>query len=449
MSPAIRNYTIGILIFVVSLAFGQLQVGLTIRLALGVLALHYVWRACTAREGSSHPMGLYLLFSGLYVYAAFSEVALFGNRLNLDSGLMGDLADMGAGFLFFAAAGYLVCRRTERDRGPSVAVSKEMVTASIFSCLLLFAVSTTIILLTYGGSIGSISRAELYSAENSLLTVIRGVIAIGLGVSAALLVTYEDRIGSKLNNTRLFLFGTLGAYVAVDLLIMGDRRLPLMAIMGVAALLLPKRFTWRQIIVVSVLGVTFFLYGYVRNTPPSQWIGTITSGDILLAFSPASTEFGGLAFIGQAIGNFDYSLAGFPTYIDGVVQLFPRALVENRPLSPTEWFIQSYYPDLAAVGASYAFNQVIEARMNLGLLGIAVVGVITGSGIAWLASVRFFGAPVGIPLCINVFCFSMRMDMVSIVRTGIIATFGMMVILMIAVMARRNVIPTGPEGQPR
>lgn len=438
MSPTIRYYVTGILIFIVALAVGQLQVNLPVRLLLGVLSLHYLWRACTFKEGSSHPIGFYLLFSGLYVFAAFSEVALFGNRLNLDPVLMGDLADMGVSFLIFVTAGYLLFRKDMSGGDIAPDVDREMVSAAIYACMALFLICTSLTIWSYGTSIGSISRADLYAGDTSVLTVLRGILAMGFGVAAALLVSEERRIGMRLNRQRMLLFATLAAYVFVDLLILGDRRLPLMAMLGVGGLMLPRRFTWPQIISATVLGLTFFVYGFVRNTPPSQWMATITSGDILLAFSPASTEFGGLAFIGQAIGNFDHTLAGFPTYFDGLLQLFPRALINNRPLSPTEWFVQSYYPDLAAVGASYAFNQVIEARMNLGLFGIVLVGLVTGFAIALLSRLHHRGVPYGIPLCINVFCFSMRMDMVSIVRTGIVAAMGVVFVLMVAAMARRH-----------
>lgn len=438
MSPSIRHYLVGVFIFVIALALGQLEIDLAARLLIGILSLHFLWRACTFDVGSSHPIGLYLLFSGLYVFAAFSEVALFDNRLNLNPVLMGDLADMGVGFLICVAGGYLLASRKGADDDVRPDANGEMVSAAIYACLLLFVVCTSMTILLYGASVGTISRADLYSNDSSILTVLRGILAMGFGVAAALLVTAEKREGHRLSLQRVLLFTTLAAYVFVDLLILGDRRLPLMAMLGVGALMLPKRFTWPQIGVAAVLGLTFFIYGFVRNTPPSQWIATITSGDIALAFSPASTEFGGLAIIGQAIGNFDYTLAGFPTYLDGVLQLFPRTLIENRPLSPTEWFVQSYYPEFAAVGASFAFNQVIEARINMGIFGIVLVGTITGLLIALLSRLRYRGVPYGIPLCLNVFCFSMRMDMVSIARTAIVAALGVVFILLVAAMSRRG-----------
>lgn len=437
MSSTARYYTASVVLFAVALLIGLLQANLSVRLAISVLALHFAWRACTVSEGSTHPIGLYLALSGLYVFAAFSEVALFGNRQNLDPGLMGDLADMGVGFLLFAATGYLLCRRDGPVRANFSEVDLTMVKSSIYVCLILLIISTSLIIFVYGTSIGSISRADLYSNDSSLLTVIRGVLATSFGISAVLIIGYERRTNDRLSAGRRLLLLSLILYSLVDLLILGDRRLPLMAIIGVGSVMLPSRFTWRQISIVTVLATVLFFYGFVRNTPPNEWIGTISSGDILLAFSPASTEFGGLAVIGQAIGDFDHALAGFPTYADGLLQLIPRVLYESRPLSPTEWFIKNYFPELAASGASYAFNQVIEARMNFGLFGIAVIGLITGAAIALLVRIQYRGAAIGIPLCANVFCFSMRMDMVSIVRTGVISAIGTVTVLVIAETAAR------------
>lgn len=438
MSPIFRHYIIAVLIFLFALALEKLQVGLIIRLFVGIFSLHYLWRACTFEEGSGHPVGLYFLFSGLYVFAALSEVALFGNRMNLDPVLMGDLADMGVGFLIFVAAGYLIFRRTPSQNNDIANIDSEMVSAAIYACIALLFLCTSLTIWSYGTSIGSISRSDIYSNDSSILTVLRGILAMSFGVTAALLVSNERRTSQRNRSQRILLFTALFVYASIDLLILGDRRLPLMAMLGVATLMLPKRFTWFQFSTGIIFGLTFFIYGFVRNTPPSQWMATITSGDILLAFSPASTEFGGLAIIGQAIGNFDDPLAGFPTYLDGLFQLFPRAIVADRPLSPTEWFVQSYYPDLAAAGASYAFNQVIEARMNFGLPGILLVGFVSGLAIALISRLRHWGVPYGVPLCINIFCFSMRMDMVSIVRTAIVAVMGVVFVMTIAAMARRD-----------
>ncbi|QIG54266.1 hypothetical protein G6N82_09015 [Altererythrobacter sp. BO-6] len=438
MSLTARYYVIGVSIFIGTLIFGLLELTPALHFFLGVFSIWYLGKACSVKDGSNSVIVLYLIFSGLYVFAAYSEVAFLGNRLNFDTTLMANLANMGLLFLVAVTSGYLVCRKNTSMSGRVHHVSGEMVSAAIYTCVVLFVTSTLLTISLYGTEVGAISRGELYSNYSSTLTLLRGILAIGFGVAAALLVSHEKRIGQGRRGHRTLLFATLSAYIIIDLLILGDRRLPLMAILGVAVVMLPKSFTWKQICAAIIIAFALFIYGFVRNTPPSQWLDTITSGDILLVFSPASTEFGGLATIGQAIGNFDYPLSGFPTYLDGVPQLFPQALIDDRPLSPTEWFVQNYYPELAAIGASFAFNQVIEARLNLGLLGVAFVGVITGIGISLLSRLRYCGAAIGAPLCLQVFCFSMRMDLVSILRTSIIAGLGAALVLMVATLARRG-----------
>ena len=439
MSRTAVHYATGVSIFIAALIFGLLKLSPALHFLLGILSIVYLGRACSVREGSNSVISLYLMFSGLYIFAAYSEVVFLGNRLNFDTALMANLANMGVLFLVSVTSSYLICRKDRPMDEGIRSVSGEMVGAAIYTCMALFIVTTVFTVALYGTEVGTISRSDLYSNYSAALTLLRGILAIGFGVTAALLVSFEERAGQRYRGYRTILIATMSAYIFVDLLILGDRRLPLMAMLGVGVVILQKRFTWRQICAAAVFAFALFIYGFVRNTPPSQWLDTITSGDILLVFSPASTEFGGLATIGQAIGNFDYPLSGFPTYFDGVPQLLPQGLIDSRPLSPTEWFVQNYYPELAAIGASFAFNQVIEARLNLGLFGIVLVGLITGIAIALLSRLRYFGAPVGVPLCLQIFCFSMRMDLVSIIRTGIIAGLGVVFVLAVATLVRRRV----------
>ncbi len=427
-----------ILLFIAEMFLALMSASLSLRLAFGILALHYAWKACTCRDGSAHPIGLYLLVSGIYVFAALVEVALLGNRLDLDPILMGDLADMGVGFLICTAFGFLVFREKVAPPPQASTVDGIMVQTTISVCTALMVICAVMIFYIYGFSIGGLSRSDIYSEESGILSLMRGLLAIGLGMGAAILTTYEKRIGYKLNVPRIQLFSTLAVYVMLDLLVLGDRRLPLMALLAVGTHFLPRRFTWPQVLGAAFLAIALFAYGFVRNTPPSGWLPVIMSGDIFLAFSPASTEFGGLSIIGQAIGNFDHRLMGFPVYSDAFLQIMPSWILDNRPLSPTEWFIQSYYPDLAAAGASYAFNQVIEARMNAGIFGVIAAGFLTGSAIAVISRFRYLGVPFGVSLAVYIFSFSIRMDFASILRTLIVASIGTALTLGIASFVRSS-----------
>lgn len=428
-APSFRLLGTAAFLYIAELCLALLSAPLSVRLFCGIAALHFTWRACTFREGSTHPIGLYLLTSGIYVFAALTEVAMFGNRLSLNPERMGDLAEMGAGFLFCAGIGYTLVRDTRPPRNASVRIDQIAVLTSNMVCTALFMICLIMTLRGYGFGIGNVSRADIYADENSLLSLVRGILALALGVAAAILVAYERSHGQPLRFARFQLFLTLVAYVSVDLLILGDRRLPMMAILSVATNFLPKRLNWRQVLIGSFAVFTFIMYGFVRNTPPSQWMSIISSGDVVLALSPASNEFGGMSIIGEAIYDFDRPAGDFPTYHEAFLQLVPKAILNDRPLSPTEWFARVYYPELATVGASFAFNQVIEAKLNAGIVGLVLAGFLTGAAIALCSRIRYSGVLIGIPIAVYIFTFSMRMDFASLLRTMIVAAIGLLIII--------------------
>jgi uncharacterized membrane protein (UPF0136 family) len=216
-----------------------------------------------------------------------------------------------------------------------------------------------------------------------------------------------------------------------------------MCLLAAGELFLRRRFTWKQIAIGTVGAIVLFAYGYVRNTPPSTWWGKLTSGDILYVISPTSTEFGGLAIIGQSLGGFSGKVWNFPGYLDAFLQVVPRSIFPGRPLAPTEWFMDTFFPTLSATGASYAFNQVIEARLNACIIGIVAAGLVTGAVIGLLGRLRYRNAPIGIPLAIYIFAFSMRMDLASIMRTALIAGVGSGLVLAVAATMR---LPGTAEG---
>lgn len=444
MTPTSTRYLMqASLIFAVEFCLALLDAPLAVRLFFGIVTIRFLWKACTTNNYFAHPVSIYILMSAFYVFAALSEVALFGNRLNLDAQLMGDLADMGVAFLFFTAVGFLLATKSYPPVHSTIQVGRQSVILALFACSVLYAACFYRITLNYGLLIGSVSRADLYADELASLTAMRSVVVIWFGLTAAAIVTHERQIGQKVWLFRQVLFALLAIYAFTDLLVLGDRRLPLVAMLGVLSVMYVRRPSIRVIASGIALASALILYGFVRNTPPESWASIIFSRDIFMTISPVSTEFGGMAIIGGSIVDFDSLLLNFPTYKEAWLQIVPQAFVENRPLSPTEWFITSYFPDLAAMGASYAFNQVIEARINFGFLGIALVGAITGVAISMTARIRPLGISMGLPIAIHIFAVSMRMDFASILRTSLIAFFSMIALTLFMMLSQlgRNVRP--------
>ncbi len=404
--------------------------GYGLRLGLCFTTLFFAWRAATAGGELSRPIGWYLPISALYIVGPLCEIVLFGNRVNLDEPRMAMWADFGVTFLVCAALGSsLVSTRRGTDVYASRVPSQVSMNFFLGYTWALLVVGTSITVYKYGFAIGSISRAEVYAEGSALLSLVRSLLSLNFGFCAALIARREITVGHPLRLLRLTLYIALAAYVALDLLILGDRRLPLVAVVTTLAVLAMRRITWRHIVAATLAAALLALYGLVRNHPPSDWPSLLREGDLAIALSPAAGEFGGIAVIGQAIDDPWRMPSDFPKYDKAFAQVVPRAVSMDRPQAPTEWFVWTYFPALASIGASFAFNAVIEAVGNGGILMLVLMGLSTGCAISLVATIRWHGAHIGVPLAIYLFIFSMRMDFASLLRMALTALLGMVAVI--------------------
>lgn len=441
-------WSAAVLAYLCALIAGEFDLPLVLRLVFQVGTLCFVWSACTLSLGRMQPMAFYLPISGLYVLAPMLEVALLGNRLDLDAQRMALLADIGIGFLVCAAVGAALLPAASMPASYRPTLDAITANSAVNACVAMLVVSATMTLQRYGTAIGTISRADLYVEEYVLLSLVRGILSLSLGIAAAMIVAAERRAGLRLRGARGRLLVTLVVYTLVDLLILGDRRLPLIALLSVAMVLAPRRISWRAIAGAVGFVLLLTIYGMVRNTPPSEWASTLLGGEFFGALSPAANEFGGLAIIGGALDDLWRVAPDFPTYEQALLQVLPNALIDNRPLSPTEWFVWSHFPALAEIGASFAFNAVIEAMANGGAVGVAVAGGTTGLVISLLSRQRWAGAPIGLALASYIFTFSMRMDLASVLRTALVAASGLVVLLALTMLGRQLIAASQQAPRP-
>jgi hypothetical protein len=66
------------------------------------------------------------------------------------------------------------------------------------------------------------------------------------------------------------------------------------------------------------------------------------------------------------------------TFIDAFEILLPLPLHPNRPLAPTQWFVNLVDPAVAAVGGGYSYALIAEGYLNFGILGAAIVTFLEG-----------------------------------------------------------------------
>jgi oligosaccharide repeat unit polymerase len=113
------------------------------------------------------------------------------------------------------------------------------------------------------------------------------------------------------------------------------------------------------------------------------------------------------------------------TYLEALIQLLPLAVFPGRPPAPSEWFAMTFFPQVFESGGGFGFSLVAEAYWNLKLLGVLVVGMLIGLGLARLDRLRdqqSLGI-AGFILYVNVaptVFISMRSDFATILKQVVI-----------------------------
>jgi hypothetical protein len=125
----------------------------------------------------------------------------------------------------------------------------------------------------------------------------------------------------------------------------------------------------------SFLGRSLFAYG-LRDVTQERWKTFLVRG-----LDPSRVEFGGpfdnLLIVMDAFpGRFDYRYG--LSYLEAPLTLFPLALYPDRPVAPSEWLMETFFPGAWSVGAGRGFSLVAESYLNFGCLGPAIVMFLLG-----------------------------------------------------------------------
>ena len=404
---------------------------LQIVLAMQLFSGYYLIKTAIAYNGRTvNPLSLFVIMSSLYIFSGAVEACYLGNRLGLDEDLMIYYSQLGLVYLSMSLIGFIIT--SIKDKFHNFAIDAGMI--RIFrraNFFLLLAISISAIS-TFGLNIGDYTRFEIYSSNITLMTFGRSVFVIWIVIYCVSIHAREEFLGQKMIRDRILAGLMVLIYLGLDTLILGDRRLFVTGFLAAGVIIFPKKIGVVRGLVLSIVAAMFLLLGFVRNSPISRWGEILFDGDLAVAISPASNEFGGIAIIGSLVGRAESVAPNFPNYLQSIGQQFPRAIYPDRPLAPTEWFAKNYFYDIYVDGGSYAFNSIIEANINGGLLAIVLIGFLLGVAIKKLTGVYFRGLPVGACLCVFIFCFSMRMDFSSILKTALHSSVGLAILVLIS-----------------
>lgn len=366
---------------------------------------------------------LYFAVSSIYVLAGPADVILVSEPSDLDPDAT--FAALQLGFLFLLASvlpmfgwGAQIVTRSA-SRGLPLSWNAAVVLGSLGAAAYLVEVAVG-----PGFAVGELTRAEVGLSQPWHFALIRfGMYALLLYLAMAL-GPGSARNSSNAPPTVVVLIAAFALFFAVELVVLGDRRMFVMFMAGAAVALFPNQTRVSHLFVAAAAVVTLLLYALVRNQPIEIWMELLADVDLDNFIAPRNLEFGAYALVASTLLT-DFVPAEFPDYLQALPQLIPGFLFEGRPEAPSQWFVRTYFPDVAEIGGAFAFNFVVEAYLNGGILGVLVVGLGIGSLLGYASNGRF--CAVLNPLAAVTFVFLMRLDLASMLRNVLItgaALFG-------------------------
>jgi oligosaccharide repeat unit polymerase len=207
---------------------------------------------------------------------------------------------------------------------------------------------------------------------------------------ACLLLLYHNGVRTK---SRIWWAFTILAFLGVALLFLtvGKRRLLLTILLGVMIYhhyAVSRLRLGRAVALLVVAAVSASGIGLIRALPADE----LLSAEVLrwAADMPKTELF--YVFLGH--GEFASTFSTFPhmieeisngrpyaygrSYLETPLILVPRAFYPDRPPTGAQWYVETFYPDVAANLGGKAFFFMTEAYWNLGVLGIIVVMLLCG-----------------------------------------------------------------------
>lgn len=406
-------------------AFDRLESAVVLAVPCIAIVLAGSWRT----HGLLHPLTLTLFASSAYVAAGPLELIAFPGDGIVSRGAMTEVFVYGLFFLVFArfagdaASAAIDASRRRRPLPPDACPGSSAMWLAAVACL----ATGAAIVATYGVDLGSITRADIYANEQSGLSAARTVTATLLVIGYA---AWRDRAARGIGTHALVLACFAAGFVvfaASELLVLGDRRLLLSTALGIACAHGARRVPAYLPIAGAAGAVLLLAYGFVRNRPPGEWSAIFDSLEAMNALRPSNMEFGGFLVVAEYVFSRASIPDDFPGYASALLQVFPRSLLPDRPEAPSEWFIRTFFPDLASLGYGYGFNAIVESVANFGAAGPALAGAVAGTLLALAGRGRL---TAGLAAFLAVFL--MRLDVASLMKTTILA----LAALAIAVGAR-------------
>tara|TARA_R110000751_G_scaffold156389_3_gene261844 strand:- start:7763 stop:9064 length:1302 start_codon:yes stop_codon:yes gene_type:complete len=388
---------------------------------------------CCKKYGVFDPRSLLVIMAIPYLLAAPIDIFIFGNTSNFGIDAIAWLTLLGFVFLAFFMFGVSLISFRSASLGIKVETNLSYPIVIFFLVIgLVFYIY--LIAAFFSLSVGSLSRADIYGSKPLVfdLFTILFLYLIVFFIWCFVFPGQKGFTGIK------FLIGIMVSYIFIGFVFMGDRGT------GVTLLVLffyfyslRNQVSRRVLFVLFFFSIVLLLYSSFRNVPVEYWLDIYRNMVFFERLNPARLEFGAFPIVWQDYFN-EFNLGFHPTYYEIPFQIIPSALFPERGDAPSVWFVKHFYPDIANVGGGMAFNAILESVMNFWVLGPVFLGFVLGVSFSWLLSYDWDGRFLVGAWLIESFSFFMRVDMVNVVRSQMIAS--LVFVLLFLIFCRVKVI---------
>lgn len=377
-----------------------------------VLGLFIIVSQLVRNYGVISIQSIFFLISFIYISAAIVDYSVFDNVNGYDVNYVVWVTLVGLAALFSFTLGVLFRGSSEvaNQQASRAYLSDRVLLSSVLLLPFVFGGYLSFSL-SYLGTFGVITRAELYRSVPLAFELIKLSLPVVIIIASVAMALREKKTSLAV---KLFVGLAAITYVSVEMVLYGDRRISLSMILCLVILRNSiKRISGLWVMAAPFAAVALVLLGYFRNQAADKFAIIAEDLSAWRILNPANTEFGAFHVVGSTLFQQPFLQVASFSVFEVPFALVPRVLLPDRPTAPSVEFLQSYFPDIYAVGGGLAYNLVFEFYQNFWYLGPFVLGLLLARIVVYLS--LHPKSYVAYIVVWNLF-FAMRMDLVSLCR---------------------------------
>lgn len=396
---AIITIALSLFIALITLAIADNRqlLGLIYLLFLSVITL-VILKMVAARMGIWSLGGIFICSTWIYYASPFLSIALFSGARTFDWANLSstNLTELGwyclivcSGTITFFLAWHAMLKRASRLRQPIKTDDRILLPDYVkIAAIPLIVIGAALCLKLYSNMGGMSVYSRLYYVQFARQLRGLGVYAAGYNLATSGLAMLYAWGTQRRKLWPSIVCAAVGLFIFLPSLLIGDRS-PVFSL--ISSLLIAHHLFVHKISLpkIALLGLVFafsmMIVGNLRSVATNiGWqnaVKILSLRDLRASMDPMNSEFGTAPLIliritrdFREVGSW---LAG-RTLLDDVLNVVPGSIWPNRPNPPSVWFSSFYSPLYYSQGGAYGFSWLAEGYMNLGLMGVLILGLLLG-----------------------------------------------------------------------